>query len=273
MTLILQISDTHFGTEQPAVAEALVKLANEQSPQVLVLSGDVTQRARQSQFRAAKRLIGRLAVPATLILPGNHDIPLFNLPARLFCPYGNFQKAFGMVLEPRLESPDLLLLCVKTTRRYRHKDGEISADQLQRVARSLSRATDDQLRVVVTHQSVMVDARATENPLYGAARAVRAWAEAGVDLLLSGHIHIPIVRSLRGDFGGISRNVWMVQGGTALSSRVRHGAGNSVHLIRYDPAARPRRCSIERWDYQPGSSAFGVCAVTEALLDRGQKEA
>ena len=79
MSVVLQVSDTHFGTEQPVVVEALVQLVHAQRPDLVVLSGDITQRARRRQFRAASVFVERLAVPKTLVLPGNHDMPFFNL--------------------------------------------------------------------------------------------------------------------------------------------------------------------------------------------------
>ena len=92
MTLLLQISDTHFGTEQPPVVEALVRLAHEQAPDLVVLSGDITQRARRKQFRAARAFVDRLGVAVTLAIPGNHDIPLFDVAARLFYPVCELQQ-------------------------------------------------------------------------------------------------------------------------------------------------------------------------------------
>ena len=86
MTVLLQISDPHFGTEQPPVVAALERLAHEQAPDVLVLSGDITQRATAAQFRAARAFVDRLGIAPTLVIPGNHDIPLFNAAARLAAP-------------------------------------------------------------------------------------------------------------------------------------------------------------------------------------------
>src|SRR5258706_7190913 len=115
MTSILQISDTHFGTEQPPVVNALVRLAHAETPDLVVISGDVTQRARRSQFRAAREFVDRLAVPRTLIIPGNHDIPLYNIFARLFDPYANHRREFGDDLEPVFESCRLLVIRLNTT--------------------------------------------------------------------------------------------------------------------------------------------------------------
>lgn len=155
MSVLLQISDPHFGTEQPPVVEALVALARRQRPDLLVLSGDITQRARPTQFRVARAFMHRLGAPV-LAVPGNHDIPLFDLWARLRRPYAGHIAAFGDDLEPVHFSPDLMVVCVNTTRAWRHKHGEVSGLQVDRVARLLAGAGAAQLRVVVVHQPLAV---------------------------------------------------------------------------------------------------------------------
>ncbi|MBA3598832.1 MAG: metallophosphoesterase [Methylibium sp.] len=255
MSVLLQISDTHFGTEQAPVVEALVRLAHAQAPDVVVLSGDITQRARASQFRDARAFVDRLRAPALLVIPGNHDIALFNLAARLFAPYANHRRAFGYELEPQFESPDLLVLALNTTRFWRHTDGEVSAKQIERVARRLGAAHAAQLRIVVVHQPVAVtQACDEENLLHGREAAVRRWAEAGCDLILGGHIHLPFVLPLSERYALLPREMWAVQAGTAVSARVRGDAPNSVNLIRHGTTRR--RCRIERWDYSAGRQAF-----------------
>ena len=268
MSLLLQISDPHFGTEQTPVVEALVALARAQPPDVLVLSGDITQRATARQFRAARDFVQRLAVPSVLVLPGNHDIPLLDLPARLFQPYARFQHVFGPMLEPQLETADLLVIGVNTTRAWRHKDGEVSAAQIEQVAQRLRCARAEQLRIVVTHQPTHVyRERDRHNLLHGHERAVHAWAEAGADLVMGGHIHLPYTRSLRDRHQGLARDLWCVQAGTAVSSRIRREAANSVNLLHYDAAASPRRCQVERWDYTV-VGRFERIETTTIPLDR-----
>lgn len=257
MSVVLQISDTHFGTERSHVIEALLQLVRQQMPDVVVLSGDITQRARRSQFRAARQFIERLAASEILVLPGNHDIPLFNLPMRMLCPYANYQRAFGMELEPEFESADLLVLGVNTTRASRHKDGEVSDAQIIRVCQRLRTAKAEQLRMVVTHQPVHVTRPEDEaNILHGHRKAVQAWARAGVDLILGGHIHLPYVRPLRERFADLPRSVWAVQAGTAVSSRVRDGSPNSVNLIRYARSKRQKCCVVTRWDHDASAQLF-----------------
>ncbi|BAO81805.1 predicted phosphohydrolase [Serpentinimonas raichei] len=260
MSLVLQVSDTHFGTEQPPVVEALVALAQQQRPDLLLLSGDITQRARPAQFRAARAFMERLGAPL-LAVPGNHDIPLLDLWTRLRRPYARYLAAFGPELEPLHSSPELLVLCLNTTRPWRHKHGEVSAAQIERVAQRLEAATAAQLRVVVVHQPVAV-IRSSDvvNLLRGHEAALQRWAAAGADLVLGGHIHLPYVRAV----DGLARPLWAVQAGTAVSARVREGLPNSVNLLRWGaPHASPGCCQIEQWDYAAAQRAFVRAAVTE----------
>lgn len=265
MSCLLQISDPHFGTEQPEVLQALERLAHALAPELVVLSGDITQRATVAQFAAARAFADRLGAPV-LAIPGNHDIPLFQLAARVFAPYARYRRAFGDDLEPVFDSPRWLVAAVNTTRWYRHEDGAVSPAQVERVARLLETASPTQLRVVVTHQPIAVvrpqDAR---HALRGGEAAARRWAAAGADLVLGGHIHLPYVRPLHEGFVESARPLWAVQAGTAVSTRVREGHPNSVNVLRPEAVeGAPRGCCVERWDYAPGERAF-VRAVLRRL--------
>ena len=259
MSVLLQISDTHFGTEQLPVVEALVALIARQQPDVVVLSGDITQRARRMQFDAARIFVERLAVPV-LAIPGNHDIPLFDLLARFTRPYGRYREAFGDELEPVHVSADLLVQCLNTTRWWRHTNGEISAEQIERVATRLASAKPGQLRVIVVHQPVSVpSAGDVHNLVRRHAAAVHRWADAGADLVMGGHIHLPYVKPLP----GLARRLWSVQAGTAVSHRVRGGQPNSVNVLRWGRDAPLGRCVVEQWDCPADGPAFVRAAVTE----------
>jgi len=256
MTVILQISDPHFGTEIPAIVEALVALAHELRPDLVVLSGDITQRARRAQFEAAGTFVKRLGAGRLLAIPGNHDIPLFDVFTRLFDPYAGYRREFGADFAPRFEAPDCLVLGVKTTRRYRHVDGEISSEQRARIATELQNAAPSQLRIVVLHQPVCVPRASEEhNVVHGNRAAVRAWSEAGADVLLAGHIHLPFVLPLHEVMAPLPRPLWAVNAGTAVSRRTRRDAGNSVNVLRTS-ATDPRACVVEHWTYAAASSAF-----------------
>lgn len=269
MSLLLQISDTHFGTERPAVVDALCRLVEEQKPQLGVVSGDITQRARRAQFDAARRFVDRLALPLTIAIPGNHDIPLFNPLARLLWPYANYRRAFGDDLEPVADTPQWLVIGVKTTRRWRHKDGAVSPGQIERVVQRLAAAGQRQLRIVATHQPLLATRRSDRaNVLHGAADAVRRWAAAGADLILSGHIHLPFVESFGEHFADLPRALWAVEAGTAVSARIREGADNSVNLIRRDDVDVLAHCIVERWDYAPAAQRFERISASRLRIDR-----
>jgi len=266
--VLLQISDPHFGTEQAPVVNALLAFARAQAPDLVVLSGDITQRATRAQFAAARAFVDSLGAPAVMALPGNHDIPLYALGTRLLNPYGRYRKAFGADLEPVFESHDCLAIAVNTTRWYRHADGEVSATQVEQVAARLTRAAPQQLRIVAVHQPVTVTLpEDAANLLRGRDRAVARWAEAGADLVLGGHIHLPFVRPLHESFPASARTLWAVQAGTALSTRVRSGAPNSVNLIRYAPRSDDaRQCTVERWDCAADAMRFELAATQTLSL-------
>ncbi len=268
MTVLLQVSDPHFGTERPAAVAALLRLAAALQPDLVLLSGDITQRARRSQFDSARVFVDRLRAPAELVIPGNHDIPLFNLAARLFAPYRNHRRAFGADLEPQFESADVRVIGVNTTRWWRHADGEVSATQVARVAAALRgarQARPAQWRIVVVHQPVAVTgAQDRSNLLHGAEAAVRQWAAAGADIVAGGHIHLPFVLPLHERWPGLAQPIWAVQAGTAVSHRVRDGIGNSVNVILAEaggPTGAARRCLVERWDHIAGAQSFERVAV------------
>ena len=276
MSVLLHIADTHFGTERRSVVEALVALAAQQRPDLVVLAGDVTQRARPGQFRAAKAFVDRLGAPV-LAVPGNHDIALFDPWARLTRPYARWAGAFGADLEPVHASAELLVVGVNTTRAWRHKNGEVSAAQIDRVAGLLATASPQQLRVVVVHQpAAVIRSRDRANLLRGHQAALQAWSVAGADLVLGGHIHQPYTLAPQ----GLARRLWVLQAGTAVSSRTRAEVPNSVNIVRWNepsgahdaPAqqgsAAGGSCLIEQWDFVRRDGCFVRKAVTPVQPER-----
>lgn len=280
MTRILHLSDPHFGTEVDAVVQALLRLSDDVQPDLVLLGGDITQRARRGQFAEARRFVQALQRPV-LAVPGNHDIPLFNVFARLVNPYGGYRRAMGPALEPVLETPGLLVIGVNSTRPGRHERGQIDGRQIARVARRLSAARADCLRVVLMHHPVKAAVESDhDNLLIGREAALSAWVDAGLDLILGGHIHLPYVLPVLGGGGSepaptaadaraleaisdFQRQAWVVQAGTAASRRVRGGVPNSVNIIEHNVGDEHHDCVIQRWDYSPDMQAFGCVSRHE----------
>lgn len=167
-----------------------------------------------------------------------------------------------------LDTAQLRVIGVNTTRPWRDKNGEVSGAQIDRVVAQLMSAEPAQLRVVVVHQLVYVMRAEDEHDrLRGWGLAVRACA-AGVELVLGGHIHLPYVCELSSRVAGLLRRLWCVQAGTALSSRVRWEAPNSVNLLRYGAARLPLKCQLERWDYQAAGAQFALVDSRALMLER-----
>ncbi|HEX8225708.1 MAG TPA: metallophosphoesterase [Allosphingosinicella sp.] len=263
MARIAHLSDVHFGCQDDKVVDGATAWLQEQQPDLVIISGDFTQRARVEQFKQASTWLNKLRSAGwpVLAVPGNHDIPLYDVATRLLAPYRGFVRTFGESLEPEFDSADLLVCCINTTRWWRHADGEISAEQIERAAARFRAARPEQLRIAVVHQPMaVIDPADVENLLNGAASAARAWADAGCDLVLGGHIHLPYVVPLVARHAPMSREVWAVQAGTAVSSRVREGKPNSVNVIRHTAGAP---CRIEQWDHDAARKAFVRIETTD----------
>ncbi|GAB3394998.1 metallophosphoesterase family protein [Azotobacter armeniacus] len=255
----MHISDTHFGTEQQPVVGAMEAHVREQGADLLVLSGDITQRARRHQFDAAQAFVQRLegyGIPETLVIPGNHDLPLYNLLSRFLCPYGNYCRHFGKELEPTFENDELLVIGLNTTHPRRRKDGRVTGDQVRAVCERLRQCDPAKLRIVVAHQPFgLIAPSDLHNLQHGAQAALTRWAEAGLDIVMGGHIHLPYVLPLSGQYPNLTREIWTVQAGTALSSRVRGRSPNSFNRLHLGQA-ESKQVQVERWDYHSPTGQF-----------------
>lgn len=264
MSVVLQVSDTHFGTERPEVVEALVDLAAQLKPDLIVLSGDLTQRARESEFAAYRAFVARLLPAPCLVVPGNHDIPLFDLVSRLTRPFSAYAASCGERLEPSYSLPDLFITGVNSVRPWRHKQGSLAAVQVEAVAQRLRRAGRSAMRVVVVHHPLDVGEGVDPGDIVlGAAEAVSAWAGAGADLVMSGHVHLPLCRALAVRYGSSAGRCWVAVAGTAVSGRTRRGWPNSVNVLRIDRFQGAERRVLEQRDFDPTRAAFRLGATFE----------
>jgi 3',5'-cyclic AMP phosphodiesterase CpdA len=223
MITIAHLSDLHFGTEDAAAAEALAAELNAAPPSVVVLSGDLTQRARRRQFAAARDYLARLPRPQ-LVVPGNHDVPLFDVLRRFLSPLGRYRRFVGAELNPTLENDDLLVVGLNTARSLTWKNGRISHTQIERLRRSLARA-GERFKVVVTHHPFLPPPHSADAGIALVGRAHEALAvldEFKVDLLLAGHLHHGYAGDIRTHYPETRHSIIAVQAGTAISRRLRH---------------------------------------------------
>ncbi len=237
MTTLLQISDLHFGPPfLSEVAEAVVEQARELDPDVVVVSGDLTQRAKREQFTAAAQYLARFERPI-VVVPGNHDVPLFRIWERFLAPHALYRKYISPDLNTVTELPGLMIVALNSTRRLTLTNGRIRRWQLEFAAEAFSKADPSALRVVVTHHHLAPPQDfASGTVMPRAKRAVKWFTELGVDLILAGHMHRSYIGSSLDFFPGDleRRGIVIVQCGTTTSrrGRGRERFKNTFNLIR-----------------------------------------
>lgn len=251
MKVVAHISDLHFGTELPELAEGLREDLAAIRPSLVIVSGDLTQRARRSQFCTARRYLETLPAPQ-LIVPGNHDVPLFDLFSRFFRPLTNFRAIISPELDPWYEDEELFVAGLNTARSLTWKAGRISLEQMTALQARL-RATKARFKVVVTHHPFIPPpfdgARQAHIDLVGrAARAITILDEERVDLLLAGHLHHGYSGDTRTQYPAARRGIVSAQAGTAISRRVRRPDPNGYNRITLEGD----RIAIEVRSWQGG---------------------
>ena len=234
MRRIAHISDIHFGREDPVVVEGLLADLTAAAPDVVVVSGDLTQRARKRQFRAAREFLRRLPGVPQIVVPGNHDLSATNLVERALRPLVRYRRYITPDLAPFFEDGELAISGINTVRALKRKDGRINPQQVRTACAQLQTASAEAIRVIVTHHPMDLPATDVDNALVRrASGAMRAFASARVDLFLSGHLHagLSVASAKRYKLPGYSAIV--VHAGTAVSTRTR-GVPNGWNLLRVD---------------------------------------
>ena len=235
MRQILHLSDVHFGPpHRRAVSDGVLALAAGRRPDLVVISGDLTQRAKPQQFAEARAFVDRLGVPA-LAVPGNHDVPMYRFWERLLDPFGAYRRHFAGELEPTFEDDEMFLAGVNTAFQWTVKDGRVTRAGLRRLERLLDSAPEGVAKIVVAHHQLIPAPRFdTQRVLANAHRVVELLARRGVELVLSGHLHQSWIGTTEAYYPSASRPVLLVHAGTSTSSRGRGSERrrNTCHWIR-----------------------------------------
>jgi 3',5'-cyclic AMP phosphodiesterase CpdA len=245
MRKIAHISDLHFGRNDPRATQALLDDIAELQPHLVAVSGDLTQRAHHHEFAAARTFLEAIAAPIVAV-PGNHDVPLYNVARRAFTPLRRFRHYITADRHPLFIDDEIAVLGINTARSATLSNGRISHDQMAAIGNIFGEVPSAHFRILITHHPLMPPPDTPERDIVGRADpALRAIAAAGVELLLAGHYH----RAFTGDIASYhltaQRSILVSQAGTAISTRRRKEV-NSYNLISID--GREISCARRVWD-------------------------
>jgi 3',5'-cyclic AMP phosphodiesterase CpdA len=231
----------------PALATAVTAA----QPDVVVVSGDLTQRARSKEFAAARHFLDTLPKPQ-IVVPGNHDVPLYNIFKRWRSPLKNYRRFIDNDLEPFYADDEIAVLGINTARAMTFKNGRINAAQVANSCKRLETGSHG-TRILVTHHPFDVAGAERESDIVGRAQmAMAAFARCKVDVILTGHLHTSGIGSSTGRYRMPGYSALFVQAGTATSVRQR-GEANAWNLIRVDEGAISVEC--HSWDALSGGFA------------------
>lgn len=238
MRSIFHISDVHFGPPHlERVSDGVIEFVEQRRPDVVVLSGDLTQRAKPEQFRQARRFVDRIPAPV-VVVPGNHDVPLYRVWERIFAPFGAYRRYFSDELEPIYRDDELLIVGINTAFNWTWKDGRITLSRLLEVGELLERTPESILKVVVAHHHLIPPPNfGTQRVLSNAYEAIDLFSSAGVDLILSGHLHQAYIGNSEEFYPKGRPPVVILHSGTTTSSRGRMGERerNTCNWIEVGP--------------------------------------
>ena len=260
MRIIVHLSDIHFGRVDPLLVQPLIDAVNQVKPDLVAVSGDLTQRARSHEFKQAREFLDALPRPQ-IVVPGNHDVPLYNVFARFLEPLKKYRKYITDDLFPFYHDDHIAVLGVNTARSLTVKGGRINEVQIEQMRERLCPLDDKLIKAIVTHHPFDLPEGHNERHLVGRARmAMKALASCGADLLLAGHLHVSHTTHSAERYKIEGHSALVVQAGTAASSRGR-GEANSFNVIRI---GHPH-ITVERYDWHTERTAF-LLASTEHFV-------
>ena len=252
MRRLVHLSDIHFGRVDERTVSAAVRTVNDLEPHVVVVSGDLTQRARSREFIAAKAFLDSLPQPQ-IVVPGNHDVPLYNVIDRFARPLDKFRRYITDDLMPTYVDAELAIVGVNTARSLVIKGGRINAEQIHAIHETMCRVSDHALKVVATHHPFDLPEGHDERDIVGRARmAMPKLAECGADVFLAGHLHVSHIGSTARRYKlRDGRAALIVQAGTATSIRSR-GEAQSFNVLDFEHPT----LAIRRMEFRSVKAGF-----------------
>lgn len=273
MKKIVHLSDLHFGKVDTKRVKPLLQHLAKINPDIVVISGDFTQRATEKEFKEAQAFIKQLRWP-TFFVPGNHDLPLLNILQRIRSPYLHYKKYISTDLTPLYFDDDVALIGVNSTHRFTISSGKINETQLKYIEGCMEILNPDTFKIVVSHHPFDLPTKLSTHHKYthkviGRSKmAMERLAKHGVDLFLSGHFHVHHVSdtTMRYKIDGYSALI--VQAGTAISTRskLQPVSFNVLHIEK-------NQITVDHYEGKPDSNRYSKNnSETYTRAEKGWKQ-
>lgn len=266
--LILQGSDIQYGAPyRPDVGEAFCSFAHELDPDLVVVAGDLTQRAKASEYRAVRAFLDALPDKPVVVTPGNHDVPLYRIWERLFAPYRNWKRYIAPELDSVTSTRLATVVALNSSAPRRAiVAGHVSTEQVAYARKAFATAPSDHFRILVVHHHfIATEDRLGGTPLSNAAELLQDFEEMGVDLILGGHVHQTHLTTSRDLVPGPADEpgIALVACGTTASSRGRgpEAGHNTLNVVRLDE----RSVMVTPYRFDEDSRAFVAQGKQEFL--------
>jgi 3',5'-cyclic AMP phosphodiesterase CpdA len=273
MRTIIHLSDLHFGKVDYKRIKPLLLLIKEINPDLVVISGDLTQRAKEEEFEEAKAFLAKIDKPL-FVVPGNHDIPLYNIFKRIYRPFKRYFTFISPHLAPIYRDNEMALIGINSVRRWTISSGRISKKQIEQAEEYFKAIKNDCLKIVVCHHpfDLPIDKNThhkhTHSVVARSKLAMKKLSKHKVDIFLSGHLHLQHIGDTTIRYKVKDYNALIIQAGTAISIRKR-GEPVSFNVLKVEP----KNIVVQTFAGEKDNDGFHL-VLTEKFsrTDRGWKK-
>lgn len=233
MRKIAHISDLHFGREDPLAVEALIDELNQNKPDLVVVSGDLTQRARTKQFIAAAKFMKDIKFPQ-IVIPGNHDLIIYNIFNRIFNPLKKYRKYISLKDHPTFIDEEIAVVGINTARSGRWEAGKIRKDDIEYISETFENIENKKLKALVIHHNfISQPKKRLKKAVKRSSKLIERMKTNEIDIILAGHVHDAYTDHIKNHTDSETSTL-IVSAGTAISERTRGSVPNSYNWLEID---------------------------------------
>ncbi len=218
----LHLSDLHWGKKfSPKFSNSLLEFVKNGKFDYLLITGDLTQRAKKREFLAVKRYLDSFEVPY-IAVPGNHDVPLYPVHLRFFAPFYRYKKYFQEELEPEIITKKVCVFGLSSAHNFTSSEGRIKRKQIENLRKKILRTSPSQIIIILIHHPIIyADPTDRDRTIWGAPNLIDLFGEYPPDLILSGHYHNRFFCNLKDFYPKLKKNIYLFFSSTSTTERGR----------------------------------------------------